>query len=185
MDLAEACPGLITDTAGEALRAVLQSSHLLNNDAQTVGAAAMGRALEQAYRQGLKGREPAGPVCNVTGIVGGGQRAGEIGVTAPGLKDGAPGAEQTGVRVTRADKERSVTFDCVSTRVGSTRDAPLRITGFFKDQFHDSEGDAVLGEDYLVLAHSAAFAIAKELGCEKNGGLPDGALALPRPDSSL
>ncbi|MBT2456109.1 hypothetical protein [Streptomyces sp. ISL-86] len=70
-------------------------------------------------------------------------------------------------------------FDCVSSRVGSTRDIPLRITAVFKDRWDKSNGDAALGGDYLAIAHSAGLALAKELGCENNGELPDGAEALP------
>ncbi|MFE9634777.1 hypothetical protein [Streptomyces sp. NPDC006463] len=181
VDLTAACPGLITDAAGEALMHVLQSSHLVNDDAQTVGVTAMGKALEEAYREAPKAQDVVVPACTVTGIVGRGKRVGEIGLAAENRNVGAPGTDQTGVRVTRADKERGVAFDCVSTRVGSTRDMPLRITAFYKDRYQSSRGDAVLGEDYLVLAHSGALAIAKELGCENNGGLPDGASDLPKP----
>ncbi|MEV0414862.1 hypothetical protein AB0I68_29615 [Streptomyces sp. NPDC050448] len=181
VDLTKACPGLITDAAGEALKDVLQSSHLVNDDAQAVGVTAMGKALEEFYRAGPKAGEFAAPACTVTGTVGRGKRVGEIRLAAASRNAGAPGADQTAVRVTRADKERGVAFDCVSTRVGSTRDMPLRITAFYKDRYQGSRGDGVLGEDYLVLAHSGAVAIAKELGCENNGGLPEGASALPKP----
>ncbi|MGW8781668.1 hypothetical protein ACWGNM_26915 [Streptomyces sp. NPDC055796] len=179
VDPTQACPGLITDAAGKALTEVLQSSHLVNDDAQSVGVKAMGKALEESYRAGPKAGEVAAPACTVTGTVGGGKRVGEIRLVGKHGNAGAPGSDQTGVRVTRADKERGVAFDCVSTRVGSTRDMPLRITAFYADRSRSSRGDAVLGEGYLVLAHSAAVAIAKELGCEGNGGLPDGASALP------
>ncbi|MEV6733765.1 MULTISPECIES: hypothetical protein [unclassified Streptomyces] len=181
VDLTEACPGLITDAAGKALTDVLQSSHLVNDDARTVGVTAMGKALEEFYRAGPKAGEFAAPACIVTGIVGRGKRVGEIRLAAESRNAGAPGTDQTAVRVTRADKERGVAFDCVSARVGSTLDMPLRITAFYKDRYQSSRGDAVLGEDYLVLAHSAAVAIAEELGCENNGGLPEGASALPKP----
>ncbi|WP_406183066.1 hypothetical protein [Streptomyces sp. NBC_01006] len=181
VDLTEACPGLITDAAGKALTDVLQSSHLVNDDAQTVGVTVMGKALEDFYRAGPKAGEVAAPACTVTGTVGRGKRVGEISLAANSGNAGAQGSDQTGVRVTRADRERGVAFDCASTRVGSTRDMPLRIKAVYKDRYQSSRGDAVLGEDYLVLAHSAAVAIAKELGCENNGGLPEGSSALPKP----
>lgn len=181
VDLTKACPGLITDAAGKALTDVLQSSHLVNDDAQTVGVTAMGKALEEFYRAGPKAGAFVAPACTVTGTVGRGKRVGEIHLAAGSGNAGAPGSDETGVRVTRADRERGVAFDCASTRVGSTREMPLRITAVYHDRYQDSRGDAVLGEDYLVLAHSAAVAIAKELGCENNGGLPEGASALPKP----
>ncbi|MGT2528639.1 hypothetical protein ACU4GG_17000 [Streptomyces nojiriensis] len=181
--LTEACPGLISDAAGEALKDVLQSSYLVNDDAQAVGVKAMGKALEEAHRGAPSGQAAAVPACTVTGSVGRGHRTGEIRLAAESLKPGASGSDRTGVRVTGADKERGVAFGCVSPRVGSTREMPLRITASYKDRFQDSKGDAVLGQAYLVLAHSAALAVAKELGCETNGGLPDGVSALPRSGS--
>ncbi|MFK0221743.1 hypothetical protein ACIQWN_26575 [Streptomyces vinaceus] len=181
VDPTQACPGLITDAAGKALIQVLQSSHLVNDDAQGVGAPAMGKALEEFSRTGARAGEITAPACSVTGTVGGGKRVGEIRLVAERGNTGTPGSDQTGVRVTRADNERGVAFDCVSTRVGSTRDMPLRVTSYYTDRSRSSRGDAVLGEDYLVLAHSAAVGIAKELGCEGNGALPDSASALPAP----
>ncbi|KJY42046.1 hypothetical protein VR46_23875 [Streptomyces sp. NRRL S-444] len=181
VDPTEACPGLITDAAGKALTDVLQSSHLVNDDARTVGLTAMGKALEEFYRAGPKAGEFAAPTCTVTGSVGRGKRIGEIRLAANSGNADASGSDRTGVRVKRASGERGVAFDCASTRVGSTRDMPLRITAFYTDRYQGSRGDGVLGEDYLVLAHSAAVAIAKELGCENGGGLPEGAAALPKP----
>ncbi|MFZ3497914.1 hypothetical protein ACODT5_32620 [Streptomyces sp. 5.8] len=177
----EACPGLIADAAGEALRNVLQVSQLVNDAAQTVGVVAMGKALEEAYHSGAGPRQFTAPVCTVTGTVGLGKRVGEIRIAAGSSAPGSPEAEDTGVRVMRADKERGVSFDCASTRVGSTRAAPLRITASYKDRYQNSKGDAALGDDYLVLAHSAALAIARESGCENGGGLPTEAAALPKP----
>ncbi|MEU8840887.1 hypothetical protein AB0D97_17420 [Streptomyces roseus] len=177
----QACPGLITDAAGEALTDVLQSSQLVNDDAQTIGVTAMGKALEAFYRSGPKAGEFAAPSCTVTGTVGRGKRVGEIRLVADGRNAVVAGSDRTTVRVTRTDRERGVAFDCASTRVGATRDLPLRITASYMDRYESSRGDAVLSEDYVVLAHSAAAAIAKELGCENNGGLPERASDLPRP----
>ncbi|MFD7084915.1 hypothetical protein [Streptomyces sp. NPDC059918] len=181
VDPTQACPGLITDAAGKALTKVLQSAHLVNDDAQTIGAATMGKSLEEFYRAGPKTGEFAGPACTVTGIVGSGKRVGEIRLAAKGGNADAAGADQTGVRVTRAERERGVSFDCVSNRVGSTHGMPLRITTFYVDRYPSSGGDALLGESYLVVAHSAAVAMAEELGCENNGGLPEGSSSLPKP----
>ncbi|RSS76921.1 hypothetical protein [Streptomyces sp. WAC06614] len=178
VDLTEACPGLISDAAGQALKDVLQSSHLANDDGQTVGVTAVGKGLEAAYRAGPKAREAAVPSCRVTGIVGSGKRVGEL--RFAGDAGGGGTADRTGVQVTRADKERGVSFDCVSRRAGSTRESPLRITAVYKDLYLNSRGDAELGEDYVTLAHSAALAVAKDLGCEADGGLPAAASALPK-----
>lgn len=178
----EACPGLIGDTSGEALTRVLQSSSLIRDDGQAVGAARMAASLMDAYRGGAEVRQRPVERCAVTGVVGSGTRSGEIQAGADSRKTtAAPGSGQAGVRTSGGDRERGVAFDCVSLRVGSTRDVPLRVHVVFKDRWTDSAGDAALGGDYLVIAHSAARALAGELGCEGDGGLPDRAERLPAP----
>ncbi|MCJ0872265.1 hypothetical protein [Streptomyces sp. AP-93] len=177
----EACPGLINGAAAEALMNVLQASQLLNDAAQAVGVSAMGKTLEEAYHAGPGPRQFTAPVCRVTGTVGQGKRAGEIRIAAGSPAPGNPEADGTGVQVMSADKERGVSFDCVSTRVGSTHAVPLRITAWYQDEYRNSKGDAALGEDYVVLAHSAALAMAKATGCENSGGLPARAADLPKP----
>ncbi|WP_330330692.1 hypothetical protein OHS33_13770 [Streptomyces sp. NBC_00536] len=171
MAVGEACPGLLDAAGGEALERVVQSSNLIRDAQQAVGVAAMGKALEGAYRAGPKVRETPVAPCTVTGRVGT-NRSAEIWLSADSRHADQPGGMQTGVRESRGEKERGVAFDCVSSRVGSTRDVPLRITAVFKDQWSGSAGDAALAKDYLAVAYSAARAVAKELGCEGGGSLP-------------
>ncbi|MEU8433975.1 hypothetical protein AB0F18_13820 [Streptomyces sp. NPDC029216] len=70
-------------------------------------------------------------------------------------------------------------YDCVSSRVGSTRDIPLRIRLLFHEQWEASKGETILRPDYLTITHSAALAVAKELQCADDGGLPPRAEELP------
>ncbi|MDJ0379584.1 hypothetical protein [Streptomyces sp. G-G2] len=174
MAVGEACPGLLDAASGEALERVVQSSYLIRDAQQAVGVTAMGEALEGAYRAGPKVREAPVAPCTVTGRVGT-NRSAEIRLSAESRnadqQGGAPGGMQTGVRESRGEKERGVAFDCVSSRVGSTREVPLRITAVFKDRWSGSDGDAALAKDYLAIAYSAARAVAKELGCGDGGGL--------------
>lgn len=156
----EACSGLLGEAGGDALGKVLQSWYLVPDAKGAVGAVAMAKAVEEAR---------AVPSCVVTGRIGSGKRVAEV---RPAV-DGAAGG---GVRVVRADKERAVAFDCVSARAGAA--GSVRLSVAFKDQW-DSEGEAKLAGDYLVIAHSAARALAKELGCRDGGGLPEQASALP------
>ncbi|MFF4581700.1 hypothetical protein ACFY15_25425 [Streptomyces sp. NPDC001373] len=91
-----------------------------------------------------------------------------------------PGASDQGVQVsTRQRKVVHLEYDCVSPRVGSTQDVPLRIRILFHEQWDASKGEAVLRPDYLAIAHSAALAVAKELRCVDDGGLPARAEDLP------
>ncbi|MEU9377380.1 hypothetical protein AB0D94_26920 [Streptomyces sp. NPDC048255] len=78
-------------------------------------------------------------------------------------------------------KDVDLTFDCVSSRVGSTQDIPLQITVAFQARTGESEGEAVPAQDYRAVTHSAALAVAKELGCVNDGGLPADAAGLPEP----
>ncbi|MFF4643686.1 hypothetical protein [Streptomyces sp. NPDC001389] len=85
-----------------------------------------------------------------------------------------------GVRVsTRERKVVYLDYDCVSPRVGSTPEVPLRIRLLFQERWAASKGEAVLRPDYLAIAHSAALAVAKELRCVDDGGLPARAEDLP------
>ncbi|MFE9482734.1 hypothetical protein ACFYNM_29470 [Streptomyces spororaveus] len=180
VEVADACPGLLSAAGAEALKRVLQSSAVMRDEAQAVGVAATGKALEAAYKAGPKVREAAVPSCTVTGQVGGGERMGEIRLTADSGKAGPPRPDQVGVRVLPGEKEAGVSFDCVSTRVGSTTDVPLRITGVFANRWQKLESDSGLADEYLVVAHSAALAVSRELGCANNGGLPAAAGELDR-----
>ncbi|WP_329384971.1 hypothetical protein OG625_24430 [Streptomyces sp. NBC_01351] len=184
--LTEACPGLITDAAGEAVRAVLQSSQLVNDDAQTVGVTAMGKALEGAYKAGPKVRETPVAPCVVTGSVGRGSRVAEIRLSADSGKAGPLSPDRVGVRVVLGAQEGSVSFDCASTRAGSSAEVPLRVTSVFTNRFHKIRKDDRPEDHYLVVAHSAALAVARELGCANEGGLPARAGELPpaQPGSS-
>ncbi|MFD3547415.1 hypothetical protein ACFWUW_17750 [Streptomyces sp. NPDC058655] len=159
----DACPGLLDAPAGEALKRVLQSSYLVPDDAQAVGAAVMADALE--------GQRPV-PVCLATGQVGTGARVGEI-----RLRPGPDGESRRGVRVTSSENARAVAFDCASPRVGAV--GTLRVTTTFEDQWERTSRDATLAGDYLVIAHSAARALARELDCRDGGGLPEQVAGLP------
>lgn len=181
MEVVDACPGLLTATSAEAVKRVLQSSSLVRDERQAVGVADMAKALEAAYKAGPKVREAAIAPCTVTGQVGGGDRMGEIRLSADSGKAGPLGAGQVGVRVVTGAQERGVSFDCVSTRAGSTAEVPLRVTSVFANRWQKLAPDAGLEDEYLVVAHSAAMAVARELGCANNGGLPASSGELPPP----
>ncbi|MFE4638392.1 hypothetical protein ACFRJ1_34165 [Streptomyces sp. NPDC056773] len=158
-----ACSGMLDAAAGEALTRVLQSSYLIPDDAQAVGAAAMAKAVEDMG--------PV-PVCLATGQVGTGGRVAEI-----RLRPGPDGERDKGVRVTSRDNARAISFDCESSRVGAV--GTLRVTTTFEDQWERVSRKPELAADYLLVAHSAARALAKELGCKSGGGLPEQVTALP------
>ncbi|MFF8263994.1 hypothetical protein [Streptomyces virginiae] len=159
----EACPGLLDAAAGEALQRVLQSSYLVPDDDQGVSAAVMAQAVEDM--------RPV-PVCLTTGQVGSGSRVGEI-----RLRPGPEGERGKGVRVMSRENARAIAFDCESPRVGAT--GTLRVTATFENQWEQGFWKAELGDDYLLIAHSAARSLAKELSCRNGGGLPDQAAGLP------
>ncbi|MFD9370162.1 hypothetical protein ACFWA6_21040 [Streptomyces sp. NPDC060020] len=159
----DACPGLLDAAAGEALQRVLQAQYLVPDDDQAVSAAVMAKAVEDA--------RPV-PVCLATGQVGSGSRVGEI-----RLRPGPQGDLGKGVRVTSRENARAIAFDCESSRVGAV--GTLRVTTTFENQWEQGTWKAELGNDYLVIAHSAARALAKELGCRDGAELPEQASGLP------
>ncbi|MFF4432210.1 hypothetical protein ACFYZ4_23930 [Streptomyces sp. NPDC001513] len=54
-----------------------------------------------------------------------------------------------------------------------------RDAGPAPSQWEQGSWKAELGNDYLVIAHSAARALAKELGCRDGGELPEQPAGLP------
>ncbi|MCX4629630.1 hypothetical protein [Streptomyces sp. NBC_01443] len=187
----QVCGGtLFTPEAGKALERVLQSTEfVIREDKVDLSTAAMAKKLEEAYRSGKEVRNMPMPDCDISGkpkeIDGFGHYpSAQVRFKAfsknAGIPDYVPGATDSGVNVGGRIRQRSVAFDCVSPRVGSTAEVPLRITATFFNKFDKGNGDeAVLDKDYFLLVHTAALSMAEELGCANNGGLPDRADALP------
>ncbi|MFJ6796457.1 hypothetical protein [Streptomyces sp. NPDC091268] len=193
LSAAQVCGGtLFTSEAAQALERVLQSSgFVVRTGRDNLNAEAMGAVMEAAYRAGNKVRDMPTGNCEISGKalrIEGDERypSAQVRLTAfsknAGIPAGESGASARGVTVSGAVRQRSVAFDCVSPRVDSTVDVPLRITATFRSRFDKGTvAEAELVEDYGILAHSAALAVAKELGCVSNGGLPDRAAGLPAP----
>ncbi|MDX3691960.1 hypothetical protein PV726_16750 [Streptomyces europaeiscabiei] len=98
------------------------------------------------------------------------------------LEDGAPTGTpapkftvlKMGERALAAADMARVYFACRSERLAdSSRLAHIQIGVEHRDPFHEPEGDIkALKDAYATVAHSFSLAMAKELRCEKNGGLP-------------
>lgn len=73
-----------------------------------------------------------------------------------------------------AEDQAYIYFACQSDRLSSpTTVAHIVIGVEHRDPFHEPEGDIeALKDAYATVAHSVSLAMAKELRCEKNGGLP-------------
>ncbi len=67
-----------------------------------------------------------------------------------------------------------VYFACRGDRLSTPTTVAHVVIGVeHRDPFHEPEGDvAALKDAYATVAHSVSLAMAKELRCEKNGGLP-------------
>jgi hypothetical protein len=91
---------------------------------------------------------------------------------------GTPASEFTvlkmGERALAAADSAYIEFACKSNKLGnSTEAAHIEIGVEHRDPFHEPEGDIeALKDAYATVAHSFSLAMAKELRCEKNGGLP-------------
>ncbi|MGW2681175.1 hypothetical protein [Streptomyces sp. NPDC001436] len=175
------CAGLFPGDGGRALERVLESKEfLLRNEKRDPDVRAVAQVMENAYRSGDKIRQMPQSTCEVA--ASGGDRyipSAMVRFTASSKRD-AFDLGGRGVQVsTRQRKLVYLEYDCVSPRVGSTPDIPLRVRVLFQEQWQESKGEDVLRPDYLAITHSAALAVAKELRCVDDGGLPVRAVDLP------
>lgn len=176
--------------AGPSLERVLESSKfVIRDEGKDVSTAESAKMLEDAYRSGKDVRDKPTADCDIDGearLVGDYKRyvSALVRFKAFSKKAWNSGVGEKvydeGVLVTGRTRQRSIEFDCVSARVGSTAEIPLRITVTFMNQFAEGADDeAALVNDYLLLAHAAGLSMSKELGCANNGGLPDRPEGLP------
>ncbi|PWJ04626.1 hypothetical protein DKG34_27085 [Streptomyces sp. NWU49] len=99
-----------------------------------------------------------------------------------GLVDGSPTGTpapdftvlKMGERTLAAANRASVRFACRSDRFPNSTNAAHVAIGVERwGMPREPEGDVeALKDAYATVAHSVSLAMAKELGCEKNGGLP-------------
>ncbi|MER6216413.1 hypothetical protein ABT213_20455 [Streptomyces sp. NPDC001674] len=177
----QVCVGLFPGDGGRALERVLESKEfLLRNEKWNPDVRAVAQVMENAYRSGDRIRQMPQSSCEVSGA--GGENhipTALVRFTASSKHDHFELGEH-GVQVsTRERKVVYLDYDCVSPRVGSTPDIPLRVNVLFQEQWPESKGEDVLRPDYLAITHSAALAVAKELRCVDDGGLPVRAVDLP------
>ncbi|MFJ8166333.1 hypothetical protein ACIRBY_36210 [Streptomyces sp. NPDC096136] len=189
LSVGQVCPGLFPADGGKALERVLESAtFLLRDETRNPDVRAVAQAMKDAYRSGGKIREMPQATCEIAAQpVPFRLATALIRFTAyskhAGDSSDFPGASDQGVQVsTRQRKVVHLEYDCVSPRVGSTQNVPLRIRILFHEQWDASKGETVLRPDYLAIAHSAALAVAKELRCVDDGGLPARAEDLPAAD---
>ncbi|WP_157880259.1 hypothetical protein [Streptomyces katrae] len=182
----QACAGLFPEDGRKALERVLESTEFqLLNQKWNPDARAVAQVMEDAYRSGKRINEMPQSTCEVAGSDKGHYVPTlSMQFTAYSLYAGDPvdfpGVSDRGVRVAvREQKFVHLSYDCVSPRVGSTADVPLRIKVLFHEQWPGSKGETILRPDYLAITHSAALAVAKELQCAGDGGLPARASDLP------
>ncbi|MEU4731370.1 hypothetical protein [Streptomyces sp. NPDC023588] len=186
LPVSHVCPGLFEGEGGKALERVLASTQFqIRHEEKNPDVRVVAQVMEEAYQAGKKIRDMPQPVCEMSG------RPTETGLATARMMFTAyskhaadpadlPGVGARDVRVSTRNKEVGLTFDCVSSRVGSTQDVPLQITLDFQERWDASKGEGVLKPDYLAITHSAALAVAKELGCANDGGLPARAIDLPK-----
>lgn len=182
----QVCAGLFTGDGGKGLERVLESTEFrLRNQKRNPDARAVAQVMEDAYRSGNRIREMPQAVCEVSGSEK------ELHVPTVTLQFTAfslyagdpadfPSGSDRGVRVASSPgKFMHLSYDCVSSRVGSTPEVPLRIKILLHEEWEESKGGDVLRADYMAINHSAGLAVAKELRCADDGGLPARAADLP------
>ncbi|MEU9145183.1 hypothetical protein [Streptomyces sp. NPDC048349] len=189
LSVADVCAGLFSDEGGKGVERVLESTRfLVRAEERNPDVRAVAKAMEDAYRSGRNIQNMPQPVCEAAGETkdSGFIPSLRIMFTAYSKHAGEPpdfpGVSDSGVKVSTRQKANQLAFDCVSSRVGSTQDVPLRIRVDFQERWDESKGAAALSRDYMAVTHSAALAVAKELGCANDGGLPARADGLPQPE---
>ncbi|MER7465503.1 hypothetical protein [Streptomyces sp. NPDC097981] len=185
------CGGLVSSAAAPALERVLESSRfVIREGKENADVASIAKALESAYRAGRMVRDTSIPSCDISGALKD-IDSDRYYPTAylrfratsknEGVPDYMPGAKDAGAKGWAGFRKHTIAFDCISPRVGSTSEVPLRITAAFRSKWDKGQaGEAALASDYVTLAHSAALAVAEALGCDARGGLPDRPEGLPK-----
>ncbi|MGW0604351.1 hypothetical protein [Streptomyces sp. NPDC002640] len=98
-----------------------------------------------------------------------------------GLPKGKPAQKFTllkmGEETGAAANEAYVLFECRSDKLaGSSTAAHLMISAEHRTVSEPEDNVEALRDAYATVAHSFSLAMAKELGCEENGGLPEEAV---------
>ncbi|MEW2138991.1 hypothetical protein AB0892_20765 [Streptomyces sp. NPDC005409] len=186
LPVSHVCPGLFEGEGEKALERVLASTQFqIRHEEKNPDVRVVAQAMEDAYQAGKEIRDMPQPVCEMSG------RPTETGLATARMMFTAyskhagdpadfPGVSDSGVRVAMEQKRVYLSYDCVSSRVGSTQEIPLRIKLLFQERWDASKGEDVLRPDYLTITHSAALAVAKELRCANDGGLPARAVDLSK-----
>ncbi|MER5934550.1 hypothetical protein [Streptomyces sp. NPDC002054] len=177
---AQICQGLFDPEGAGALERVLDSTEFrLRDEAGDLDLRAVGKGLQGRYETGQGFGDLEGEMCRASGRPKGGRApyaelwiAGDKKYVGGGEKDRGPG-------VIHGENRAHLWYNCGSPRVGSTDELPLQIRLTFRDKWDGKKGVDVRRPDYVAIMHSAALAIAKELGCQNNGGLPDRSEDLP------
>ncbi|MFI1175059.1 hypothetical protein [Streptomyces melanogenes] len=84
-----------------------------------------------------------------------------------------------GKLATAGVKRSYLYFECVSPRLPGSAESPALIGGEISDRHPPDKDSRPLWEASLTTLHSAALALAKELGCARDGGLPPKATLVP------
>ncbi|MFB7189913.1 hypothetical protein ACFCZT_32410 [Streptomyces sp. NPDC056230] len=71
-------------------------------------------------------------------------------------------------------------FECVSPRLKGSRETPMRIYGSFTHRKATAQNTPEHWAENMKIVHAASLAVAKELQCENDGGLPEEPVLKPR-----
>ncbi|MFJ3171394.1 hypothetical protein ACIPJK_11525 [Streptomyces roseus] len=186
--------GLVSSSAGSSLERVLESSRfVIREEKENANVSSIAKALENAYRAGSKVRDTSIPSCDISGALKNADSDRYYPTASlrfratsknSGVPDYMPEAKDSGTKSWASFREYTIAFDCVSSRVGSTNEIPLRISAEFRSKWDKGQAEeSTLAPDYAALAHSAALSVAEKLGCDGRGGLPERPDGLPKPES--
>lgn len=181
---AKVCDGLF----GEALAGKVE---LVTSDTEFFGTGTKGlenvvTALKRGYESGRSWATGAA-LCELApkgGGVGDGAAL-KFSMYAPqDIKDPAtdPGSESyaMGKRAEARRTGASLYLDCASPRLKGSSVDPLRIYASFSRGRSDAPDTKETHDANLEILHAGALVVVKELECEKNAGLPESVVLVPR-----
>ncbi|MFJ2675275.1 hypothetical protein [Streptomyces sp. NPDC087525] len=185
------CDGILSDNTARAVEAMVgdKTFHGTGDDALENTAS----AIKEFYAEDPGGRKYVGSkeFCAFSGRM---REAGSLeitfGIYRPDDVLGTDHAEdqrlyRLGKRALAGSERSYLYFECVSPQIDGSDEQPARIDAVSRLANVGSwevEDTRATREAHLTVLHAAALAVAKELGCENNGGLPEKVVLEPIAD---
>ncbi|WP_141698523.1 hypothetical protein [Streptomyces lushanensis] len=180
------CGSVFSGDARAAVESAIGDTSFFATGDDKLGEVATG--VKDLYADGQDAYTSAGELCVINGEKrGSGRMDISFGLYKPeDVLDDRHSADQRlyalGEQAVAGIKNSSLRFECVSPQLDGSDKDPARIVGLMSFRDPKAPETQALREDNLTVLHAASFALAKNLECENNGGLPQKAVLRPKPE---